>query len=122
MDPQQGTTLRLHGTLDDESCVALRRDLARRLAAGARHVVLDLASVDAIGAAGIRMLDSLDRHLRAQQGALLLVNPTRAVATTLKIYELDSLMQIRDLEPARPVPVRKPAEPALNVVPLARRA
>lgn len=116
MYPQQGTLLRLHGELDDDGCAAVRRQLASALAQGVRHVLLDLADVSELSLAGVRMLRCLDQHLRRRQGGLLLLKPTDAVRSTLMINELDSLLAVRDLAPAR-----VPQDGLGNVLPLVRR-
>jgi len=57
-----------------------------------RNVVLDLTFVDAIDAAGIGALVSL----QAAGVYLKLMNPTRQVRETLKITNLDTIFEIRE--------------------------
>jgi anti-anti-sigma factor len=125
MRPEQGTVLRLQGELDEDGCAAVRRQLAPTLASGERHVVLELTEVTDIGKDGLQMLRSLDRFLRRQQGGLLVLHPSAEVRATLRVYELEHLFQVRDIEVARP----RPSQPApaaaghrAGVVPLVRRA
>ena len=123
MTTQQDTVLRLHGELDDEGCDAVRRMLAPMVTKGLRHLVLDLSAVTAVPLPGVRLLRSLDRHLRGQQGGLVVTNASETARTALRRNELDHLLELRDLEPvARPVPPRKPKEGLAGVVPLIRRA
>jgi anti-anti-sigma factor len=56
----------------------------------ARHLVLDLAGVDAIDAAGIGLLVSL----QAAGIYLKLVNPTRQVREVLKVTKLETVFEI----------------------------
>ena len=123
MDSQQGRTLRLQGHLDDEQCSAVRRELAPALAAGLRHLVLDLTDVPSVGVDGLRLLRSLDRHLRSRGGGLLVVHPTDGVLRSLRTYELSGLLELQD---SRKPPVRTPpprsVEPVAPVLPLVRRA
>jgi anti-anti-sigma factor len=124
MEAQQGRTLRLHGELDEETCSAVRRELAPALAAGLRHLVLDLTGVAAVRLDGLRLLRSLDRHLRRRGGALLVVHATDEVERALRTYELAGLLELRDVRPpavSRTRPPR-PAERVAPVVPLVRRA
>jgi stage II sporulation protein AA (anti-sigma F factor antagonist) len=114
MDPQHGTLLRLHGELDEDGCAAVRRQLASDLSHGVRHVLLDLADVTELSLAGVHMLRCLDEHLRGRQGGLLLLKPSDAVRSTLKINELDNLLAVGDLAPA-------PQQALASVLPLVRR-
>jgi anti-anti-sigma factor len=125
MRPEQGTVLRLQGELDEDGCAAVRRQLAPKLASGLRHVVLDLTEVTDIGKDGLQMLRSLDRFLRRQRGSLLVLQPSAEVRASLRVNELEHLLQVRDLEVARP----RSSQPAptttghrAGVVPLVRRA
>ena len=124
MEQRQGITLRLHGELDDEACAGLRRQLAPALADGLRHLVLDVSRVTSVKVEGMHLLRSLDTHLRQQGGGLVLLRPSEEVVRTLRTYDLEGLLQLRDLEPQsapRPRP-RRPQEPVAGVVPLVRRA
>jgi len=104
VEPEQGAVLRLHGELDDEACSAVRRQLAPRLAAGLRHVLLDLSHVTAVLPTAVAMLRALDGHLRRQQGGLLLVHARPAVRRVLRVHDLEHLLEVRDLEPPLVVP------------------
>ena len=120
---EQGTFLRLQGTIDSEACSAVRRELAPRLAAGARHVVLDLTAVTDLQTPGVLMLRSLDAHLRRLRGGLVVVHASPHVASTLRVHELDHLQRVRDLEQtASPLPARTEPETLPNLVPMVRRA
>ena len=127
MEPQQGLTLRLHGPLDDEECSSVRRMLAPAIGGGLRHLVLDLAEVPALTPAGVSLLRSLDRHLHRLQGGLVVLHPTADVLRTLRIHDLQHLLEVRDLE-RPPVPSARPAakkpepEKVAGVIPLVRRA
>lgn len=123
MEPEQGTVLRLHGELDDEACARVRRELAPQLAAGLRHVLLDLSHVTDLSPQAVEMLRSMDQHLRRQQGGLLLVHASGPVRRTLRINDLEQLLQVRDLEPpvARPVRTPRPKPDVAGVIPLRAR-
>ena len=99
MNPEQGLVLRLQGTLDDEACSSVRRELAPLLAAGTQHVVLDLGDVTGLGPPAVRMLRSLDRHLA---GGLLVVRATPHTASQLRVHELAHLLKLQDLKHPEP--------------------
>ena len=124
MYPKQGTVLRLHGELDEDGCAAVRRKLAPPVAAGMRHLVLDLSEVTGLPRAGVQMLRSLDRHLRSRQGGLVLVGPSDSVRRALCVNELENLLEVRDLDApkVRRVPADLPEEELAGVIPLVRRA
>ncbi|MCU1600584.1 MAG: hypothetical protein JWO22_1293 [Frankiales bacterium] len=123
MSSEQGTALRLQGIIDSEACSAVRRELAPRLAAGVRHVVLDLSDVTEVHTPGVLMMRSLDAHLRRLRGGLVITHASPYVASTLRVHELDHLQRMRDLEQrATPPPARTEPETLPNLLPLVRRA
>ena len=123
MEPEQGTVLRLHGEIDDDACAAVRKQLAPQLSAGLRHVLFDLRHVTALSPQAVQMMRSMDRHLRRQQGGLLLVHASGPVRRTLLINDLEHLLEVRDLEPPVAPPLRRPRpEPDdSSVIPLRAR-
>jgi anti-sigma B factor antagonist len=124
MEPKQGTVLRLQGELDEDGCAEVRRQLAPAVTHGLRHLVIDLSEVSEVSLAGVQMLRSLDRHLRGQQGGLLLLHASDEVRRTLRVNELEGLLEVRDLEApkVRRTPARKHHEELAGVIPLVRRA
>src|SRR6267143_7018092 len=84
-----GVVLQCNGRIvrGDETailCAAVRQE--------GRNVTLDLAGVDAIDAAGIGCLVSL----QASGIYLKLLNPTEQVREVLRVTQLDSIFEIRD--------------------------
>jgi anti-anti-sigma factor len=123
VEPEQGAVLGLQGELDDEACAALRRQLAPRLGEGARHVLLDLAHVSALTPSAVGMLRALSEHLRRRAGGLLLVHAQPSVRRSLRVNDLEHLLQVRDLDPLAPAPpALKPRIPASTdgVIPIRR--
>ncbi len=59
-----------------------------------RNIILDLAEVDAIDAAGIGLLVSL----QAAGVYLTLMNPTKQVRETLRVTQVDSLFEIGEFQ------------------------
>ena len=81
------TSLRCAGRIvgGDETAI-----LCAAVQQGRRHVVLDLAEVAAVDAAGIGALVSL----QAAGVYLTLLNPTEQVRKVLKVTKLDSILEI----------------------------
>jgi anti-anti-sigma factor len=68
------------------SCAAMRQQK--------RNLILDLTEVEAIDAAGIGLLVSL----QAAGIYLTLMNPTKQVRETLRVTQVDSLFEIGELQ------------------------
>jgi anti-anti-sigma factor len=73
--------------------------LCAAVAQKVRNVTLDLARVNAIDAAGIGLLVSL----QASGIYLKLLNPTEQVREALRITQLDSILEICDSRPAEKI-------------------
>jgi anti-anti-sigma factor len=106
-DSNKNVTLHCAGRLvrGEESsvlCAALRHR--------GRDIALDLGHVEAIDAAGLGALISL----QAAGVYLQLVNPTRAVSDTLRLAHLDSVFEIRESQ-ASPKLDDKPTRMAVAV-------
>jgi anti-anti-sigma factor len=80
---------RLRGALDTTTSGQLVALVDQLIADGHRDLVLDLAEVDFMGAAGLRVLVGADDALRAAGGGLVLRNVPRIVRRILEITELD---------------------------------
>jgi anti-anti-sigma factor len=92
-DSHDGVVLECHGRIvrGDETvilCAAVRQK--------GRNVTLDLTEVDAIDAAGIGSLVSL----QASGIYLKLMNPTKQVRDILKVTQLESIFEICKLQSA----------------------
>ena len=88
-DSNDGVVLQCNGRIvrGDETailCAAVRQE--------GRNVTLDLTGVDAIDAAGVGSLVSL----QASGIYLTLLNPNEQVREVLKVTQLDSIFEIRD--------------------------
>ena len=86
------------GRVDSVSSGELERFVVARLDAGARHVVIDLAAVDYISSAGLRVLLLAAKRLKPPQGVLVLCGLGPTVGTVL---ELAGFMSLFAVEPAR---------------------
>jgi len=88
-ESNEGVVLQCQGRIvrGDETailCAAVRQE--------GRHVTLDLTGVDAIDAAGIGCLVSL----QASGIYLALLNPTEQVREVLRVTQLESIFEIHD--------------------------
>lgn len=86
--------VRLRGTLDVTTAHRLRAALAELIHAGYRDVVLDLAELDFLAAAGLGVLIDSHTALQAAGGGLTLSNLPRTVQRVLSITELDKTLTV----------------------------
>ncbi|GII04272.1 STAS domain-containing protein [Planobispora takensis] len=88
----RGTTeIAVRGDLDSVAAGELRRVL---LGAGPAAVELDLSQVEFLDCAGARTLLWADGHLRAMNGTLTVVRPSRLVMRMLRLVEFDRYLSI----------------------------
>ena len=99
-EEQQGDALVVapRGRVDSVSSGELERRLVARLDAGARRVVIDLAGVDYISSAGLRVLLLAAKRLKPPQGLLVLCGLGPSVRSVLELAGFTSLFAI---EPGR---------------------
>jgi anti-sigma B factor antagonist len=88
------TDVRLSGPLDLVSAPRLRTTLERLRHDGSRHIVLDLAGLDFVGAIGLGVFVYADQALRAVGGTLVLLNPSRMMRRLLSLTELDAVLTV----------------------------
>ena len=86
------------GRVDSVSSGELERHVVARLDAGARRVVIDMAGVEYISSAGLRVLLVAAKRLKPPVGALELCGLGPSVRTVLELAGFTSLFTI---EPAR---------------------
>jgi anti-anti-sigma factor len=99
-EAQEGATLVIapRGRVDSVSSSELERILVARLDAGARRVVIDLAGVEYISSAGLRVLLLAAKRLKAPQGVLVLCGLGPGVRAVL---ELAGFLSLFAVEPGR---------------------
>jgi anti-anti-sigma factor len=85
-------TLVVEGKLDAYWSDALSKELDVAVREGAEYVTLDLAAVDFISSAGLRVLLIYLKQLRAINGALRVVNPSSQVQSILDLSGLTELL------------------------------
>jgi anti-anti-sigma factor len=84
------------GRLDAAQATHLGVALADQLDAGHRWLVLDMADVEFISSAGLKMLVSVWQRVRDQKGDLALVALTPRVREVLQMIGLDLVFTISD--------------------------
>ena len=99
-DEQVGETrvIAPRGRIDSVSSSELERHLVARLDGGARRVVIDLAGVEYVSSAGLRVLLIAAKRLKPPAGSLVLCGLGPAVRTVLELAGFISLFAV---EPAR---------------------
>lgn len=86
--------VRLRGTLDVTTSHHLRAALDELIRAGYPEVVLDLAELDFVAAAGLEVLIHFHNALQTAGGGLTLTNLPRIVERVLVITELDKRLTV----------------------------
>ena len=86
------------GRIDSVTSPALEEILSRALAGGDRRFVLDLAGVDYISSAGLRVLLVAAKQMRETKGTLVLCALNQPVR---QVFELAGFMPLFTLEPSR---------------------
>lgn len=84
--PQAGSiVVRVEGEVDIATAPELCHALRHLVETGERHVTVDLGGCSFIDNAGIRVLDEIGDLLRAHQGSLHVVHPSRPAARLLRL-------------------------------------
>lgn len=83
----------LAGTLDAWSEPDVRAALRSVLGAGKRHVVLDLSALKRIDSSGLSALLSVLKAARSAGGDIVLLRPSAAVVSVLRLTRLDQILE-----------------------------
>ena len=81
------------GRLDSASSSDLERMLTEQLEAGVRRLIFDLSDMDYVSAAGMRVILSTGRQLRAQEGRLALAGLREMVRD---VFEISGFLSLFD--------------------------
>lgn len=102
---QRGETLEVAvaGRLDAHWAEQLSLELSAVVRGGARRIVVDLAKVDFLSSAGIRVLLQQAKQAKAFGGTFRVANPAPPVKTVLALAGLEALL---GLAPVAPTPRR----------------
>src|SRR5262245_25943640 len=94
--------LRLIGRLDANWSDHVGNAIESAIRAGQHHIDLDLAQVNYVSSAGIRVLVKHFKLLKAAKGALRIVRTTDAVFSVLQLSGLASMLVVSAPSPATP--------------------
>lgn len=87
-------TLRLSGRLDTTTAPAFEARILGGIESGDRHVVIDLAQLDYISSAGLRVIVLAGKRLNAANGKLVLCSLKDRVREVFDIAGLSSIFSI----------------------------
>ena len=87
-------TLRLSGRLNSTTALAFEEKILGRIESGERHVVIDLAQLDYISSAGLRVIILAGKRLSAENGKMVLCSLTDRVREVFDIAGLSSIFSI----------------------------
>jgi anti-anti-sigma factor len=93
---QAGPVVTLSGEADLTTVAELTEALSAQLAAGARHLTVDLSRLRFADSAVIRELVLTARTLKDRGGGLALARPQPGVARALSLLGVDQAIEIRD--------------------------
>ena len=93
---QTGPVLTLSGEADLTTVAELTDALSAQLAAGARHLTVDLSRLRFADSAVIRELVLAGRTLKDRGGGLALARPQPVVARALGLLGVDLMIEVRD--------------------------
>ncbi len=96
------------GRIDSRTSPILERHLAGLVAAGDRRAVIDLASVDYINSAGLRVMLSFAKKIKDLGGSLALCAMVGAVH---EVFALAGFLSLFAIEPSREAAVARIAAP-----------
>lgn len=86
--------LEIGGEIDVYTAPRLRERLTEMLAAGEKHIVVDLGRVEFLDSTGLGVLVGAHRRLRASEGSLSLVCPHERLLKIFRITGLDTVFSI----------------------------
>lgn len=84
----------VRGALDLAAAPVVQRQLLDATPVGGVALLVDLAEVDAVDAAGVGALLAAVLHVRANGGEVVLVDPSEAVQRVLRLGRLESALDI----------------------------
>jgi anti-sigma B factor antagonist len=87
-------TLRLSGRLDTTTASAFEDTILGRIESGERHLVIDLAQLDYISSAGLRVIVLAGKRLSAANGKMVLCSLKDRVREVFDIARLSSIFSI----------------------------
>jgi anti-anti-sigma factor len=91
------TVLTVAGRVGADGSSMLAHELKHQIDAGRRRVLVDLAGVDYMNSAGLRVLETAAGHLRQSGGALTLSGVREPVRLVLEMAGLNGLVAAKSV-------------------------
>lgn len=104
LDDGDSTTLRLKGRLDSFWADSFDAELSKAVREGGRTLRVDMAAVEYVSSAGLRVFVKASRQLDAVGGRVQIVNPSGPVMEVLRITGFDRLVAVAAAAPEPAVP------------------
>jgi anti-anti-sigma factor len=101
---ESGPLIVLRGEVDLTNAAELSELVTGQLADGTQHLTVDVAGLDFVDTAGIRVFLLAAKTLRQRGGDLVLLRPQRTLARVLEIIGADEIVTIRGGTRAAPEP------------------
>ena len=86
--------MRPTGPLTEQTCHALRQQLATAFASGVQSIAVDLSAVSDVDAAGLQVLAGAAKHLKRRHGLLVVTKAPEHIVAMLKVNELSQLLDL----------------------------
>ena len=90
-DYPHAAVIRVIGRVDAGTYPALENKINEFVNAGRKHVVLELDGIEYLSSAGVRVLISTQKALKARGGRLAIAQPSERVTDVLKLAGVDVL-------------------------------
>lgn len=90
----QKVVLRLEGRLDASSTPLLERKLEALIEEKHKMLLLDFGRIEYLSSAGLRLLLSMTKKLKAKEGAFILFSLTDEVSEVVKMAGFDRILHI----------------------------
>jgi anti-anti-sigma factor len=88
--------VKVPGRLDAVTSPQLEQDLNVRIEQGDEHVIMDLADLDYISSAGLRIVLSTAKKLQSKGGSFVLCNLRKMVVDVFNLSGFSSFLSITD--------------------------
>jgi anti-sigma B factor antagonist len=95
---QETRILSIEGEIDVYTSVQLKEHVLSAISEGVRKVVLNLSQVEYLDSTGLGVMISVLKHLRENQGNLIIVSPTTRTTRVFEITGLHKIFTIYDTE------------------------
>lgn len=100
-DYKRAHVIRVTGRVDANTAPQFDDELKEHIAAGHKHLVLEMDGTDFLSSAGARALISAQKALKAKGGQLTLAQPSERVTEVLHLAGLEPLFPVyKDTEAA----------------------